>query len=92
MAAKITKMTQKPRMLYGPIAMQKRRLAQVEALIEQYDKLISETGDRQKFGVALERAVQQKRRIQNWLGVHEPGRRSDTPPEKFLRAPFDVRS
>jgi hypothetical protein len=53
--------------------MQKKRLAQVNKLIEQYSTLVRDSASRGRFVVALERAIKQKRRIESWLAVHEKG-------------------
>jgi len=54
---------------YGPMAMKKKRLAQVEAMIAQYSALIANAGGPETFGIALKRAVAQKRKIENWLAA-----------------------
>jgi len=77
---------QNPKIWYGPIAMQKRRLAQVESLIEQYTRLIRDAGDYTQFSQALERARQQRARLQNWLSIHEKGHVDDHPPETVQTA------
>jgi hypothetical protein len=72
--------------MYGPIAMQKRRLENVEALIAHYQELIRQSGDREKFTQALERAIQQRARLMNWLAIHEKARSPGQPPEKAQSA------
>jgi hypothetical protein len=70
----------------GAIAMQRRRLAQLELLVVYYTNMIRESGDYEKFSQALERAMQRRDRIQNWLSVHSQAGETDEPSEKVQAA------
>jgi hypothetical protein len=79
--------TQNSNVWHGPIALQKKRLAQLNTLIEQYSRLLEEDPAlRAKFDVALDRARKQKVRIQHWLAVHDKPPVRKEPPQKVQSA------
>ena len=71
-------------MPYGPIAMQKKRLGQLDKLIEQYSRLAGDSTNGDRFGVALQRAISRKRRIESWLANHEEAPDRASSAEQFL--------
>jgi hypothetical protein len=69
---------------YGPIAMQRKRLAQTDELIEQYSKLAGDSANGDRFRAVLARAIQRKRRMESWLAAHEKAPNRADWAEQFL--------